>query len=470
MAATARKASRKSASKRAAAAPPPFRVIRGKFDSAQTNENNRRHWANADGLSADAAANAADRRKLRERARYEVANNCYAQGIVTSLANDIIGTGPRLQLADKSAASTIERDWSAWMRAVSLAEKLRTMIRAWTTDGEAFGLKTYNPAVEHAIKLDLRLIECDQVTSPWQDAAVIDGITLDSYGNVAAYSVLKEHPGGLNLASIVGEYLTVLARDMVHLFSVDRPGQHRGVPLLTPALQLFPQMRRFTLAVLTAAECAADFAGMLYTDSPPNDEAVAADPMDIVNLERGTFMTLPAGWKMSQVEPMQPATTYPEFKRQILSESARPLGMPYNVAAGDSSSYNYSSGRLDHQTYDKAMTVNRDLVAAKVLDPIFAAWKREYAFATGRTIAATHQWFWDGRGHVDPVKEATAQQIRLQARTTTLRDEYAAEGKDWEAQLDQIGLEAERMRELGITSAQAAPVPAPGDQPKEDEA
>ena len=65
-------------------------MVRARFDSAQTTADNRRHWANADHLSADAAANAEVRRILRSRARYEVANNSYARGIVLTLANDLV--------------------------------------------------------------------------------------------------------------------------------------------------------------------------------------------------------------------------------------------------------------------------------------------------------------------------------------------------------------------------------------------
>ncbi|HOF17398.1 MAG TPA: hypothetical protein PK082_00685, partial [Phycisphaerae bacterium] len=43
--------------------------VRAKFDSAQTTPDNRRHWANADGLAADAAANPEVRRILRNRSR-----------------------------------------------------------------------------------------------------------------------------------------------------------------------------------------------------------------------------------------------------------------------------------------------------------------------------------------------------------------------------------------------------------------
>ena len=71
------------------------RFIRAKFDSAQTTPDNMRHWANADYLSANAAGRPEVRRVLRNRARYEVANNSYARGIVLTLANDVIGTPPR---------------------------------------------------------------------------------------------------------------------------------------------------------------------------------------------------------------------------------------------------------------------------------------------------------------------------------------------------------------------------------------
>ena len=75
----------------------PMRV-RGRYDAAATTDENRRHWANADLLSANAANSPQVRKTLRSRARYEVANNSYARGIVSTLANDCIGTGPRLQM------------------------------------------------------------------------------------------------------------------------------------------------------------------------------------------------------------------------------------------------------------------------------------------------------------------------------------------------------------------------------------
>jgi len=452
------------------------RVIKARFDSAQTNAENRRHWAAADGLSPNAAIRPEIRRILRNRSRYEVANNSYARGIVLTLANDTIGTGPRLQmlLKDPAANRQIEKAFSEWADAIGLADKLRTMRMTRADSGEAFGVFTSNPALLTPVKLDLKPLEADQVATPygaWFDPRFIDGIVFDQHGNPVEYHVLKAHPGD----AIAWEFTPldfdrVPAASVVHYFRADRPGQRRGIPEITPALPLFAQLRRYTLAVIAAAETAADFAAVLYTDSPANGEADPVEPMDTVDLERRMATVLPGGWKLGQITAEQPATTYAEFKKEILNEIARCLNMPFNVAAGNSSGYNYASGRLDHQTYFKSIRVDQSHIEAVILDRILAAWMSEAVLIEGylpqslRNVTARfpHQWFWDGQEHVDPSKEATAQATRLANHTTTLANEYARHGQNWEVQLRQRAKEMSLMNQLGLSVAQAVPgAPAP---------
>ncbi|MFO7857594.1 MAG: phage portal protein [Ectothiorhodospiraceae bacterium] len=446
-------------------------VLRARYDAAQTTAENARHWAMADALSADGAASADVRKKLRERARYEVANNSYAKGIVLTIANDCIGTGPRLQLLtdDAGANHAVEAAFAEWAKAVNLAEKLRTMRLAKSTDGEAFAVLTANPMIDSPVMLDVQLIEADRVTSPVTSMlpveADVDGIILDAWGNPQTYTILRRHPGELggwfNTADMVD------ADAVVHWFRCDRPGQHRGIPEITPALPLFAQLRRYTLAVIAAAETAADFAAVLFTDSPANGEAQALEPMDVVELEKRMATVLPDGWRLGQIEAQQPATGYGEFKREILNEIARCLNLPYNIAACNSSGYNYASGRLDHQTYFKSIRVEQAHLAESVLDRIFAAWLAEAelvldlpAFADASDgLEVAHQWFFDGTEHVDPAKEANAQATRLGSNTTTLAAEYARQGKDWETELHQRAKEQELMVELGLTASQAASEP-----------
>ena len=172
----------------------------------------------------------------------------------------------------------------------------------------------------------------------------------------------------------------------------------------------------------------------------------------------------PEGWEPSQIRAEQPATSYGEFKREILNEIARCLNMPYNIAACNSSGYNYASGRLDHQTYFKNIRVEQSHIETVVLDRIFAAWLAEAVrvFGFGEIAdpsgtAFPHQWFWVGHEHVDPAKEAKAQATRLANHTTTLATEYARVGLDWETELRQRAKEKELMQELGLSEAETIP-------------
>lgn len=443
-----------------------LRLIRARYDAATTNDENRRHWANADNLSANAANSPDVRRLLRNRARYEVANNSYARGIVLTLANDVIGTGPRLQILTENTEANrrIEQEWMQWSRAVGLPEKLRTLRMARASDGEGFATLINNPALPTRVQLDLKLIEADQVTTPdlfGQEPNLIDGVVFDRFGNPVEYHILKQHPGDPT-GTLYGEYIRVPARNVIHYFRRDRAGQERGIPDITPALPLFAHLRRYTLAVITAAEIAALPGGVLYTDAPANGEAESVEPMDLIELERGMLMTMPGGWKMNQMEAQFPTTTYGEFKREILNEIARCLNMPFAISAGNSSGYNYASGRLDHQMYFKAIRVEQAHLEAVVLDRILAAWLAEAALLDGvlpqsGADRVDHTWFFDGHEHVDPLKESSAQALRLANHTTTYADEYARRGLDWETQLRQRAKELELMSQLGL--------PLPGQSP-----
>jgi len=248
------------------------------------------------------------------------------------------------------------------------------------------------------------------------------------------------------------------------------------VPEITPAIPLFAQLRRYTLATLTAAETAASFAAMLESAMAPEDDALDGNPFETLEIVRGMMTTLPAGWKASQLKAEHPTTTYRDFKSELLNEIARCLNMPFNIAAGNSSGYNYSSGRLDHQTYFKSLRIDQSHAEKVVLDRLFYAWIDEASMVTdfipATPIRWNHQWFWDGTEHIDPQKEASAQTTRLTNRTTTYAREFARMGLDWEDQFAQIAAENRKAQELGITLpgmvAPTSPTPSGNETPEQD--
>lgn len=409
--------------------------IAAKYDSAQTTTENSRHWDNADHKSADAANSPGVRKKIRSRARYEcLENNSIGNHIVRTLANDLVGSGPRLQVQTNDAEinKAIEQPFNRWSRRIHLAQKLRTMRQAKAVDGESFAQFINNRRLP-SVQLDLRLIEADQISSPLfgfvTNPNAVDGITFDENGNPETYHLLKSHPGG-NALNPFG-FDPIPAEDMLHVFRMDRAGQHRGISEVQAALPLFAMLRRYTLAVLAGAETAADFAAVLQTDSSAQTEDGQSwdpevEPFDIVDIDRNMMTTLPFGWQMKQFKPEQPTTTYEMFMKAIVNQIACVVDMPLNIALCNSSGFNYASGRLDHQTYFKSMQVERCYFEIEVLDRILSKWFDEAVFIAdlipaglGPLEEIPHTWSWDGREHVDPAKEANAEQTKIKSGTLT---------------------------------------------------
>jgi lambda family phage portal protein len=437
--------------------------LQARFDAAQTNNDNRRHWENADGLAADAACDPGIRAILRNRGRYEQFNNPYMDGQLQTLAADLIGRGPKLRMLtdDEDANSYVEGEFAAWARSVGQAEKLAIAVEARAAAGEVFVRRVINPALPTPVKLDLMLIEADQVASPMMSLVGrhIDGIEEDRYGNPAFYWILRNHPGDTNVFQAGAEADKVPAGEVIHFFKPRRPGQRRGIPQITSALPLYAERRGFRKAVLSAARKIAELGAVSIESASASDSAPQPEPFEEIDLTAGMGTVMPAGWAAKQIKPEQPGTTYKEFDDKLINEAARPLSMPFNIAACNSSGYNYSSGRLDHQTYDRMLDVEHLSIELRILDRVFTWWLTEAALIPGylppAVVAAINtrpkfQWLWTGREHIDPVVEADAQAKRLANLTTTLTDELAREGVDLDTHLATLRAEKEQIARSGI--------------------
>lgn len=451
------------------------RRVRATYDSAQITDNNRRRWQYTDALSANSANTKDIRNRLIQRSRYECANNSYASGIVETLAQDCIGTGPRLQMSgNEDVHKMIERDWKWWCREIDYTKKLLVMRSSKCRDGEVFALKVTKPELKTAVKLYLQLFEPEQVQSHQSQSDPVDGIRLDSYGEPSQYRILEAHPGDATGINKKGGWVS---RDqIIHYAYTTRPGQVRGIPEITPALELFVQLRAYTLSVLSSAETAANLSAIMYTDSGAED-ADEVSPELSWEIERNTLKALPYGWKLAQFKAEQPTTSYPDFKSEILNEIARCLHVPFNVASGNSSGYNYASGRLDHTRYFKSLEVERAIINHTINDNLFADWLIEWGSLNGvatDAIDTSHTWQYDAQEHVDPLKTASAQEKRILAGVSNLSIEASKEGRDWEEVLKQRLaeelFELNKRKELGLPiRIPEQTIPNPIEEDDEDE-
>lgn len=457
------------------------RKFAAKYMATQTTPGMKRHWQFADALSAREANSLAVRKKLRERVRFEFDNNGDLQGICLTSANQFIGPdGPKLQSAtpDEAINKAIDHAFNLWATVARLHEELWLMKLTKIISGEPFGILRYNPAVNHPVKLGITTVEPDQCTAPmfqatW-DKSYVDGIRFDPLGNPISYDILREHPGD-GWAST--EYDTLPASRVLHWFSKRRPGQVRGVPEIHAAITLAALRGDVQLDVAFAYRMAALFGVVLESSGPAGEDEPGTgteagghgEVPDLMQVElaRGMMTELPKNMKATTVKPEHPTTNHQSFDRGLLRGVARPLCMPYHMAAGDYSDSNYATARLGAQDFRVAIGRERSDCESEVLDRILAAFLREAVLIPGLlppaakayVAALPHLWQWPRWDHIDPQTDATADGARLEHGSASLADIRP----DWRTLIrQQVQEEAYRIQvrnEMGLGPVAQADVP-----------
>ena len=438
--------------------------INARFDNARHTPDTASLFRNVDSFAVNAALDPLTRRTVRDRARYVVANCPYAWGMLDTYATDVVGPWVTVSFP-RGGVSEELRDrvtdaFDAWALKADLWRKLKTMVRAKTTDGEAFATFFTDPTIideTNGVTLNLAPIECDRVES-WTEAITredeFDGIRFDRYGHPVAYRILKYHPGDYrairNIKGRAGDWIK--AANVIHYFEVLRPEQVRGVSDFVAMLEIPAEQKSYRSSVTTTAINAASVSGVLSTDQVPecydDDDsplgkcAMEVKPNTVFQAQRGAFVTLPEGWSLHQLQSEQPTSLYPDFVRALIAEMARCLSMPVNIAMCDSSNHNFASAKLDFAIYGDKINAVRSTIVAQILDRVFYKWLEEFAVVAGidaRSLAALRrtEWLFTERTNADVMKDASADNTRLGNATTSYATLYAKDGKDWKREIDQ---------------------------------
>jgi capsid protein len=432
--------------------------VRARFDAQFTTPESAGHFALMDALSVDAAASWMVRRVLRMKCRYEYHNNSVFMGLADTLGNYVISTGPKLQMltGNKKTDKLVEGLFDEWSQEVDLAGALKNSCVAKCYNGEGFTLLRSNPNLDNPVKLDLVSIEADQVTSPlfgmypssYPDQ-YFDGVVLDPWGRPQTYHILRQHPGAFGAFVIFGyEFDPWPAQFVVHDFERIRPGQQRGIPEFLPALPNLANLRRYDLAVVAAAETAADYAVYFKTPGPATgmvDEQgnPVAEPVDctgeVVPIESRTATFLPSGVEPMDVKPNQPGQQHETLINLELSSIGRAVNMPLFLVSMDARQANMASAYVVMQPFGKSVQVKRQnynrLLDLRILPQFLREARLLGLLPADCPDKPAHTWRWDRiNDHADPAKTATAAQTRLGAGITSRAQEAADLGLDMDEQ------------------------------------
>jgi capsid protein len=423
-------------------------MVRATMDLTQTTHQNKDHWKDADPLSGRAALPHSVRKMARERSRLEFDNNSWYSGMLRTAANHIVGTGPRLQvlLDDAKRNAAIERTWNRWATAIGLTEKLKIAVITDWKDGEAFAMRAERPSL-FPVTLDIRLYEGDQVSQPyWHvlDPSIEDGKRVDNLGNAVEYWIYDHHPGDVNIGHVnllAGDWYR--ADDVCHLFRQNRPGQLRGLPRCSPALDFLAHMRRFDKATLSTAEKGANWGVFMRTNSSAVIPEPSPENFMSVEWDRDRLNFLPEGWSPEQLKAEHPGSTNEQYQRSSLMYFCRCANMPYSLAAGTSKDSNFSAANMDiTNLWEPEVLGEQNRITQTLLASIFRWFLEDIMISTdlldGLEIPISeigYQFFWPPLPQSNETDRATAATARITSGQSILRDEYSRMGKDFETSM-----------------------------------
>lgn len=460
------------------------RVVTASTLRSVNDRENQSYFVSAEDSSADSICSSQERSRLRAMCRKVLLDNSFALNAARSLALSVYGSGPSLQLktGDDSLNTAIELLFNRWRKQTSYDVKFLTAIQALCSDGESFFLLYNDPAIVGG--LNVELIEAYRVDNQTTEFTpdVFDGIKYDEFNRPIEYSVQKVNPNPAYPKT--REYDVIPAERIEHLFIPMLAGQRRGLPLLQSALHTLASLKKLEDSTLAAAETAANLSFVVESDLDPNvtEEPLVAvegangyEAFDTIKLpSRNTGIYLPSGMKVSQLKAEQPTTAYGTFRTDCLIGVGAAIGEPRNIVLNDSSSYNYSSARLDAQVFERWSATIQSL-CVRILDSHFKSFIASMVdnidvFQLLQQYSSIDdipfRWYFPQPTHIDRQKEASADVLLMQNNCLSLRDFYSKIGRDWRSELQQIATEKKMMEELGITPEDVA-VPAQQESEKE---
>lgn len=463
----------------------------GSYRGAKTTRLNS-DWNTFDS-SADAAL-LSDLPALRTRSRDLERNDANASGIINTVVCNDVGTGIKPQSRPDREAIGIneqkaikfqvaaERVWNTWLPFASADNRMdfyeiqALADRQILVTGEFIAIPMMLDEPNRPYSLALNIVDSDRLATPSNMSAnnkIRSGVEIGSRGQPIAYWIRKQRPedfkffasGARNTSDNFIRFDAVNSmgrKNVIHIYQMQRPGQSRGIPFFAPVISYFRDLCKYMEAELVAARIAACFAMVIEKTDPSgaasaNTAEIATDGKRIEELEPGIVEYLKEGEKMSSFNPQRPGGTFEPFVIRILRSISAALGLPYELVAKDFSRTNFSSARAALLEARRFFRMRQEWMARKLNQPMWDLLQEE-AFLKGdlpaknffenKTAYLRARWITPGWEWVDPKKEAEASKLAMDAGISTLADEAAAKGKDWEENLAQIAREKKTIKAI----------------------
>lgn len=382
-------------------------------------------------------------------------------------------------------------------RRMTMSQQFRTALGHKLVDGESVLVSHWRPdrigagAATYATCFEG--IDPDRVSNPNMGADtryLRNGVELDDDEVHVALHFRQAHQFDIynSIESMTWERVATEDPDgwrrIFHDYDADRFGQSRGVSVFAPVIGKLKMLARLYGVKLQAENVAAAFG--LYVTSPFDLEMVrkALDADDgeeeqalgfyqdmrsdfhanrDLNVNGVRLATLAPGEDIKSVAPGGGQQDVTPFAHEMLRAVSVCLGTSAEEIHNDYSDASWSSARAGIVQSEKTYTRRCDEFDLNTATPVFATWLEEPfergevplprnapSFIEMQTAYSRARWLGVARGWVDPVAERQGVVLGLDAGLSTMEEECARQGTDWEENVEQRAIEFHRMRELGL--------------------
>lgn len=447
---------------------------------------------------------ALERRAVQERADDLVANDAHAASLVGSMSVHVAGSGGLVPQASVPAArlgwsedqanawnAECEYWFSAWADTdadaggrLSFSDLQHLSVYSLLARGEFIRIPVQLPtSPRREFSTAIQMIAPSRLSTPsdrMADPVIRDGVELGLYGQPLAYHIANPERGWTSPILSSAQYVRIPAwrghrPGLLHGFRPTEEEQVRGISVLAPALKTFKDMGDYLDFELVGAIVANNFPVWIEQQNPYSivADGETAEGREYQEFEPGNIYYGANGQRPHILKSDRPGDSFEPFVMRMARIMGAAAGMPYEIISKDFSQTNYSSARAALlEAYRTIQSYQIWLVSA-LCRPI---WRLviEECFLRGRLklpksapdfydqmrAYTACRWIPPRRGHVDPVKEAKAAVLLLENDLSTLAEQNAELGGDWEARMRQ------RARERRLKQA-LDPTPQ-NDQPQEE--
>ncbi len=449
------------------------------------------HSFNPKGGDADADT-LGDLGVLRERSRDLLRNTPIATGAVGTNLVHVVGVGLKMQsridrktlgMSEEEAEEwqrKTEREFNGWAKSLdcdvtrrnNFYDLQKLVLRSTLESGDCFVLLPFKELKTSLYGTRLQVVEADRLTNAdnQQNTKTLSGgIERAKDGTPKFYHIRTTHPGADTIAKEmkwrkVPAFTRSGRRNVIHVYEQLRPGQSRGVPYLAPVIEQLHQLGKYTEAELMAAVVSSLFTVFLKTPTgegfspfePTAETGSDTDDKDY-KMAPGGFVQLAQNEEVTFANPGRPNTSFDPFVQAILRQVGVALGLPFELLVMHFTK-SYSAARTAMLNAWKVFLTRREWLVDHFCNIVFEAWFEE-AVLRGRVIAPgflddrvmrdaylSNVWIGPAQGSIDPQREISAVEKRIELGISTRAEETAAlTGTDWDQKVDRIKKEAEIM-------------------------